>query len=729
MIKKSSVALLCTVAMIQGVSAQNLLTDKQVYPLGEAKTWTSSNDATYTFVTADLAKLVAVPANTSNIYLFPEAGGGWATDANKETGIQGFYIDMETTQEISIITTTWEGAAANAYDIYLTDTEPTLDILNTTPTYSDSGLGQYTQNTAQLPAGSTGRYLVFQPTDATNWGWGVKIRSIAAMAPAEDVLTSFNVMPGFVILNQATALTMTFTNQNGLDIDPSKVNVTVSDNATLTGTELIISSGTKAVLTATLKKVSLTANVFVATPPAIPESESIMTPIYTNTVTEYNDKAGFMVGYNGGAKDNGEIVFPDGEVARSFADTRCIFFYNTQTTGAWNGSIDPAALGYGSLHLDIFSDKSVAGYIEFEGTNGVIDHTQPFNLTAGEWTAIDINLRGESKLNNMSVRFTEANMCNILLTNIYFTAAYIEGDETAPVLSDVTASASMTSVELTFSATDDLSEDIYYTITDGTNNYAISGKSGDEVTYTVTGLNPETEYTFTVTAGDGKNISDPKSVTVSTIGFPAAPTPEIAAANVVALYSATYGATAIPRFDNWGSSGTMSTIVDKNGNDVLMFSNYQGQWGGLVDLNLDILTADKLNICIYSDTEGEITIAPVWINATGDTPNKTLTVEAGKWNNYAIALSEFGWPEHGTGVGQLALTNSTLPSFAVDNIFFSADSPLSAIENVNASDNDSPVVVYTLSGIILRNGVMRADALDNLPAGIYIVGGKKVVKR
>ena len=494
-------------AIINSSVAQNLLTGKSVYTLGEAKTWTSSDDATYTFVTADLNKLVAEPENTSNIYLFPEAGGGWATDANKETGIQGFYIDMETTQEISIITTTWEGAAANAYDIYLTDTEPTLDILNTTPTCSDSGLGQYTHNTAQLPAGSTGRYLVFQPTDATNWGWGVKIRSIAAMAPAEDVLTSFNVMPGFVILNQATALTMTFTNQNGLDIDPSKVNVTVSDNATLTGTELIISSGTKAVLTATLKKVSLTANVFVATPPAIPESESIMTPIYTNTVTEYNDKAGFMVGYNGGAKDNGEIVFPDGEVARSFADTRCIFFYNTQTTGGWNGNIHPAENGYGSLHLEIFGSKDVMGCVEFEGAQDIdgnnIDHTHYFTLTPGEWTIIDINLVGVSKLNNMSLRFSADNMCDILLANVYFASPAADVDEISHLgLDPATVKNQETTVVTVKAITKGEIEGTINEVTDlklsCSDPEAVEITIGNEAgTFNVTGLK---EGTFTLTA-------------------------------------------------------------------------------------------------------------------------------------------------------------------------------------------------------------------------------------
>jgi hypothetical protein len=37
------------------------------------------------------------------------------------------------------------------------------------------------------------------------------------------------------------------------------------------------------------------------------------------------------------------------------------------------------------------------------------------------------------------------------------------------------------------------------------------------------------------------------------------------------------------------------------------------------------------------------------------------------------------------------------------------------------------VDVFSLSGQMLRNGVQRSQALSGLPAGIYIVDGKKVM--
>ena len=45
------------------------------------------------------------------------------------------------------------------------------------------------------------------------------------------------------------------------------------------------------------------------------------------------------------------------------------------------------------------------------------------------------------------------------------------------------------------------------------------------------------------------------------------------------------------------------------------------------------------------------------------------------------------------------------------------------------SDGTLPVDVYNLQGVQLRKNVERGEALKGLPAGIYIVGGKKVVKK
>jgi hypothetical protein len=44
-----------------------------------------------------------------------------------------------------------------------------------------------------------------------------------------------------------------------------------------------------------------------------------------------------------------------------------------------------------------------------------------------------------------------------------------------------------------------------------------------------------------------------------------------------------------------------------------------------------------------------------------------------------------------------------------------------------AAEENATVNVYNLQGVQLRKGVNAANATENLPAGIYVVGGKKVV--
>lgn len=727
---KTSVKILLCGALLASLTpaatAQtNLLTGKTIHTLGEAKTWTAG-DASYTFITEDLDKLIAEPTNTSNVFLYPE-NGTLNTAENQAKGAQGFYIDLGTSQAVGSVTTTWEGAAADEFVIYLTDQVPTPAILEEEPDYSAKGLGQYTNNTAVLTSNPQGRYLVFQVTKATNWGWGVKIRSIAAFAPVDDELTTFTVSPTIFVANQETPLSLTYLNQLGVAMT-DEVGVTVSSNATLSGGNLTITSGETATLTATHGDKSISVTVYVATAPQSPAATSIKTPIFTNTVTSNNSTVEFTTGYNGGATNLGTLTFPNGEVAQQFGNTRCVFFSNSETTGAWNGNINPSEKGYRNLCLDVFAGADSECTIEFESVENLEGgHTYPFTLKAGEWNPISVNVAGATKLGNLSIRFAEGNATDILLANIYFTPAYVEGDETAPVLGEVTATATKTSIELTMTATDDLSDEVYYSITDGTKTYTASGASGETVTYTIAGLQPSTEYNITVTANDGKNVSEPKVLEIKTQGMPDASTPSTVAANVVAVYSNAYGLTELPSFDAWGSKANMGTTNTETGKQVLLFGNYDGQWGGIVGLDLDINNAKTLNLDIYSETTGTLMVGPVWANTNGaTTPSYKVEIDANhvdQWVTVMIDIYQVGYGLYSTTVNQIALTESTLPSFAIDNLYFAGDQPL-AVEEIEVQ-NPENLTIYTLQGVAVGKG---SEALRNLPKGIYIVGGKKVVK-
>lgn len=714
------VAMLTVISAVSlpSIAQENLLAEKPIYTLGEAKTWTLGENS-YSFNVSDLAKLVAVPTNTANVYLFPEEAGPWNTPENLEIGIQGFYVDMTKSQEVRTVITTWEGAAANALNIYVTDAVPTLDILNSEPTYSATGLGQYQEKTFLLPEGTKGRYLVLQPTDATNYAWGVKIRSIAATAPSESVLTSFSVSPSFVVAGATTPVTYTIKDQLGLDMT---ADVSV-EGGSLDGDILTI-DGDYATFTATAGDVTMQSVVYAVRAPQVPEVTAIKTPIYTNAVTEYNGTSGFIVAYNGGAKELGRLSWPNGEVAAAFGDTKCVFFYNNsgEIMGGWDIDINPTEKGYGSLHLDVFATRDVTGNVEFERTVTIGDKFQ-ITLEAGKWNSVNVPLMGETLIHTMSIRFNEENASDIVLSNIYFAPLLADGDEEAPVLGEVTVDPKMSGATFTLTATD-RSQYVYYSIQIGDNHYVCNGLAGSEVTYTVTGLSADTDYVAYITVGDGVNVSEPKEVTFRTLSLPAPPVPTHAAEKVRAIFSPYYGVAALPVFDNWGSAAWAAPL-EIGDETVLSLNNYQGQWGGLVNFEIDAaaLHAEYVHIDVLgSATDGKLVVYPVWTGKEGT--HVEVDVKADRWNSYDFALADdFAYTDG--NIFQFAMTNSTIPGFAVDNFYFYSNNDLTSISDVTA---ESAVAnkVFDLQGRLVAEGEAAAH---NLPAGLYIVGGRKVIKK
>lgn len=62
-------------------------------------------------------------------------------------------------------------------------------------------------------------------------------------------------------------------------------------------------------------------------------------------------------------------------------------------------------------------------------------------------------------------------------------------------------------------------------------------------------------------------------------------------------------------------------------------------------------------------------------------------------------------------------------------IFGTDDFSANSIKNTKNESANAPVNVYTLQGTLVKSNVSKASALDNLPKGIYIVNGKKTVRK
>lgn len=87
-----------------------------------------------------------------------------------------------------------------------------------------------------------------------------------------------------------------------------------------------------------------------------------------------------------------------------------------------------------------------------------------------------------------------------------------------------------------------------------------------------------------------------------------------------------------------------------------------------------------------------------------------------------------------TTQGETIAANSgyfnAVPQITADqatSVYLEAEGQLTAIHAVNTAEEAELVNVYTLSGVKVRSQVKAANATNSLPAGLYIVGSKKVI--
>lgn len=714
---------------------ENLLAGKSVYTLGEPKVWTLEEEVE-TVNVDDLAKLTQVPTNTSNVFLYPEKGALSRDLTNQNVvGIQGIYVDMGEEKTVGSVSTTWEGAAADSYVIYVTKDVPTLDILNQEPDYSVEKLGQYTSHTAVLEGNPTGRYLVFQPTKATNYEWGVKMRSISAVAPVDAELTGFSVSPTIVAYGVPSNLTFSALNQLGVAIPVEDLTITAKGDGEFTYSDgvLTINSGKSVTITAAYSGKSIDVTVYAADAPDAPLAENIKTPIFTNTVTYANGTAVWSAGYNGGAVNNGTVEFSDGSVAQSFGNTRCVFFSNSVTTGDWNGDIFPTELGYETLCLDVFAGKAADGYIEFEGIEMVEGVDKPewfdgtkyrFTLTPGEWNHIEIDINNVNKLNNMSIRFDEANMCDVLLANLYFSASDFEVSEYSLEVSAVPAITDQENIVVTVTVSDEDGVNAryltaQYTTPDG-NTSRMNLTETEEGSNVFTGshnpIGKDGEYTVTVSYKD--KTEETKVLVVLGYGAP----------------NDYNGQTHSYLIDGEPAEGAFS--FGQNGTGVSFTKSVEIQLAYPQDLELVKLNWNyapencSVSFKISGVTElceGYVAVVEtadgsvehrVWSCTSNERVETTLecvtaiiitandaeglrAVRRAGENTYELAsVSTYG----GNTKSEVA-TGATL------------------IEN----DSEGLVDVYTLQGTVVRRNVNVEDAATGLPSGLYIIGNKKVL--
>ena len=330
--KKILFFLLAFFASFNLVQAQNNVTSgKTVVPLGGLKEYTKDDNVTkYTISNDDLQKITK-DGNTDNVFLFPE--GGYDTDANKTTGIQGFYIDLGSSTKITKIHTTWEGAAAS-YKVYLSDSEPTTENPGTQIAEYTSA-GQETVKNVDVTSETTGRYITFVPQEATNYGWGVKIRTFVAYDNAAAELGSIVVSPVLAEAGSTQTFTVKAFSTAGIEI-PSGVTYTFdSESSTLDNVNVTEGEHT---IVATYDGKTAFAKVYGVNVPAAPEESEIQAKLYGNDGTTTNGTTSFInydLGTSGVAPT--EIALGSSKVKYA-QNAGKLFFHNSELTAALNST-------------------------------------------------------------------------------------------------------------------------------------------------------------------------------------------------------------------------------------------------------------------------------------------------------------------------------------------------------------------------------------------------------
>lgn len=163
--------------------------------------------------------------------------------------------------------------------------------------------------------------------------------------------------------------------------------------------------------------------------------------------------------------------------------------------------------------------------------------------------------------------------------------------------------------------------------------------------------------------------------------------------------------------DNWNTMDLFKTAFD----------SYDGQ--RYMDIYLSADNGDNTNYVMNVMTAFDNPDA-VWANADTGNMERTAT-------KAIIDLKDINVKERLADVPALLIQSNPEGGnpFNITAIALRNENNQSTIVSSLTSDELAPVTVYNLQGIAVKTNAAMATALDDLPAGVYVVNGKKYAVR
>ena len=175
------------------------------------------------------------------------------------------------------------------------------------------------------------------------------------------------------------------------------------------------------------------------------------------------------------------------------------------------------------------------------------------------------------------------------------------------------------------------------------------------------------------------------------------------------------------------------TYTEKN---HIFVPNKNGRIGWSYDTPIDIsefkyLVVKLLTVTTSTPNYGVIicpkTTLSVW-HASDLTRNKITVIDL--QSALYTSSQKKGQPLDLTNIASISLTSDGTGTgkVYVSEIYLTNENPV-GIDEVEVTPQAGKVNVYTLAGQLLQEGVSRSEAVKSLPAGIYVIGNKKVIIR